>query len=229
MVEIVTVAIVVRKLAAVYASRRATLTTAATLIVFCGFSLADETIFKELPFRLQGPIEACVVVVTLIAVRALRRAPSPLLRVLGLGVILAVLVPQMAATLAVSVDRHRHSQEVEGEVEELRSLMPSLLVFHADSFPREYWWRPFHRPPVELQAIALGRNNQNPLMQRFLTETSRQPLPRAICTDPSILLVAEEGRLDFATTYLREHFNMVVAWNQVYDGSFDVWRCSVPG
>ena len=223
-----TVTIVVGTIAAVYASHRAALATAVALIVFCGFCLAVETIFKELPFRLLGPIVVCLVAVTLIAVEAVRTEPSPLLRVLGLGIILAILVPQMAATLAMSADRHRLSQKVEGEVAELRRLTPSLLVFHADSFPSEYWWRPFHRPPVELRAIALGRNNQHPFMQRFLTETGRQPLPRAICRDPSILLVADEGRLDFATTYLREHFNMLVAWTQVYSGSFDVWRCSVP-
>jgi hypothetical protein len=74
--------------------------------------------------------------------------------------------------------------------------------------------------------VALGWNNQNPQVQQFLSETGRQPLLRALCTSPSVLLVVEEPSLDLVTHYVKEHFGTSVAWTQVYAGTFPVWRCS---
>jgi hypothetical protein len=82
---------------------------------------------------------------------------------------------------------------------------------------------------VLFPAVALGWNNQNPQLQRFLAQTGRQPLLRAMCADPSILVVAEKDRLEVVTQYLREHFRIEVAWAEAYAGSFHVWRCSVSG
>jgi hypothetical protein len=112
------------------------------------------------------------------------------------------------------------------EVVALQRLSPSLVIFHAGSFPREYWWQPFHPPPASLPVVALGWNNQNPQVQRFLTDTGRQPLLRALCTSPAILIVAERSSLDVVTEYLNEHFDTPVKWTQVYAGTFPAWRCS---
>jgi hypothetical protein len=71
----------------------------------------------------------------------------------------------------------------------------------------------------------LGGNNQNPLLQQYLSDTHRQPLFQAICNDPSILVVSEADRLNLITTYFREHFNTSVGWKRVHDGSFRAWRC----
>ena len=141
--------------------------------------------------------------------------------------IATVLLLVLSATLLPAQQPQPQATQPSSDEQELLRLSPSLIVLHSDTFPREHWWRPFHRPPVDLPAIAIGWNNQNPLLQQFLSATGRQPLLRAMCADPSILVVAEEGRLDFVTTYLREHFNASVVWTKVMTGSFPVWRCSL--
>ena len=72
-------------------------------------------------------------------------------------------------------------------------------------------------------------NNQYPLLQDFLARTHRGDLLRAVCADPSILVVAEAGRLERVTDSLREHAGLDVRWDQVFDGSFRAWRCVTPG
>jgi hypothetical protein len=74
--------------------------------------------------------------------------------------------------------------------------------------------------------VGLGWNNQNPQVQRFLSDTGRQPLLRALCTSPSILFVADEVSLDLVTRYVKEHFDNSVEWTQAYAGTFSAWRCS---
>ena len=103
---------------------------------------------------------------------------------------------------------------------------PSLLVLHGDSFPSEFWWRPFHTPRVRLRAVQLGIENHNPNLQAFLARSHLTPLMRSICTDRSVLVVSEADRLVPVTVYMREHFDNVVEWTNVYAGSFRVWRCS---
>ncbi len=215
--------------AAGYATRRAVWATAVLFVLFCVLCLAVEAGFKELPFRLLAPLQVCLVAVGLITVSALRRRPSPLAAILALALVTSVLAAQLTETASGAAASRRDSLEVDREVEELLRLSPSLLVLHSDTFPRERWWRPFHQPSIDLAAIALGANNQNPLMRTFLLETRRQDLFRAACSDPSVLVIAEEGRLDFVTTYLREHFDTPVTWTAVYRGSFPAWRCAVTG
>jgi hypothetical protein len=123
----------------------------------------------------------------------------------------------------------RQSRETDAQVLDLLQQHPSLLLLHADSFPSEHWWRPFHTPVVRLQAIQLGMNNHNPNVQRFISHSYRESLLHAICTDPSILVIAERGRLDPVTTFMKEHYGTHVEWNEVYAGSFRVWRCSSAG
>jgi hypothetical protein len=108
-------------------------------------------------------------------------------------------------------------------------LEPSLLVLHGDSFPSEFWWRPFHTPVVRLRAIQLGIENHNPYLLGFLARSYPISLMHAICTDPSILVVSERDRLEPVTVYMREHFDKVVEWTNVYEASFRVWRCSPAG
>jgi len=212
-----------------YGTRRGILVAAMIVVAFGALCVATETVFKELPFRVLAPIQMCMAAAAIVAAGALKRESRHPRMVLGLAIVVALLTFQIPATLKAASDEHRHSQQVDGEVQAMvQRLAPSLIVLHADSFPSEHWWRPFHRTPIDLPAIALGWNNQNPLLQTFLSVSGRQPLLRAMCTDPSILVVAEEGRLDFVTIYLREHFNESVIWSRMMEGSFSfpVWRCS---
>jgi hypothetical protein len=210
-----------------YASRRGTAVVVCIAFLFLGYCLGIETAFKELPVRLLGPLQVCAVAASVIAVSALRRQPSPVPVILALGLVLSVLEQQLMDTVAAAEAATQEAQALDQEVNELLRLSPSLLVLHADTFPREEWWRPFHRPAVELPAIALGWNNQNPLLQEFLRKTGRDGLFQAMCTDPSVLVIAEEGRLDVVTIFFREHYNSQIMWTEAYRGSFPAWRCSL--
>jgi hypothetical protein len=198
---------------------------AATAVLFCVLCFAIEVVFKELPFRVLAPLHLCLVAAILVIAGVTQRVPSPVVSVLGLGVVVAVLTAQIGATVTSAEAEYKHSQQVTNEVMALERLSPSLLVLHADTFPREHWWRPFQHPRIALPAIALGWNNQNPLLQRFLSSSGREPLLKAICSDPGIFVIAEEGRLDFVTTYLQERYDTNVRWTDVFDGSFHAWRC----
>jgi hypothetical protein len=105
-------------------------------------------------------------------------------------------------------------------------LAPTLMIEHADAFPAEIFWRPLVPPPVAPPMIRLDDNNQSPHLQRFLSDTGRQPLLRALCEDPSILIVSHPDRLEPITVYVREHFGMDIRWDEVFNGSFRVWRCT---
>ncbi|MGH9723004.1 MAG: hypothetical protein ACRD8O_22565 [Bryobacteraceae bacterium] len=207
----------------VYARWRGRVAVAIGILIFCVVCIAIEARFKELPFRLLAPLQAGVVAAVIVIAGTLRREPSVAIAIAGLAVILAVLTSQTRSLLEAAGRDHRHTAQVEQEVRELLRLSPSLVVIHADAFPSEHWWRPFVQPPVTLQAISL--DTINPLMQEFLNRTGRQPIFRAICEDPSILVISEADRLDLVRTYFREHFNRTIGWTQVYSGSFRAWRC----
>lgn len=211
-----------------FASLRGTAAIGATVVIFYGFCIAIEAAFKELPFRLLAPLQVCLVAAILMTAQRFRRNAPPFAALLAGGILVAVAGHETATAVAAMAANHRHSLQVDREVADLMQLSPSLLVLHADAFPAERWWRPFRRPPSNLPAIRLGDNNQNPLLQRFLTATGRQPLLRAVCKDASILIVSEADRLVPATAYLAEHFNNPVEWVVAYDASFTAWRC-VPG
>jgi len=214
-------------LAAAYGTRRAAAEAVAVLLLFCVLCFAIEVAFAKLPWRLLGPLQVIFMATTVLTIGASRRVASPALGIMALGAILAMAAPLLSAAAHEASDRRGRSEEVaDGEVVALQRLSPSLVIFHSAAFPREFWWRPFHRPPAGLPAVTLGWNNQNPQVQRFLTDTGRQPLLRALCTAPSIFIVAERRPLDAVTIYLREHFDMSVKWTQVYAGSFLAWRCS---
>lgn len=212
-----------------FGTRRSVAATVALVAAFCALCIGTEAVFKELPFRVLAPMQLCMAAAAVAVAGTLRGAPRPPRAVLGLGILVAIVTFQIPATLRAAAAERDHSRQVDSEVLSLARLSPSLVVLHSDTFPREHWWRPFRRPPIDLPAIVLSWNNQNPLLQRFLSETGRLPLLRAICADQSILVVADEGRLDFVTTYLQEHFNTSVAWTEVTEASlsFPVWRCSV--
>jgi len=213
-------------LSVAYATRRSAVQVVAVLLLFWATCFALDVAFARLPWRLLGPMQVLFVAATLITIGASRGAASPLLAILSLGAVVATTVPVLTAEAREAGSRLNRSQAVEGEVAQLRRLSPSLVIFYGSRFPREYWWRPFHHPPVELPAVALGWNNQNPQLHHYLSATGRQPLLRALCTDPSIFVVADKDPLTLVTTYMHEHFNTAVQWTQVYDGSFPAWRCS---
>ena len=211
-----------------YGARRAAGEAVAVLVLFCALCFAIEVAFNRLPWRLLGPLQVILMASIIVTIGASRRVVSPPLGVLALAVIVAILAPISSATAREAADRWSRSEEViNQEIVALQRLSPSLLVFHAGSFPREYWWKPFHPPPGALPVLALGFNNQNPQVQRFLTDTGRQPLLRALCTSPAIFIVAERSSLDAVTQYLNEHFDTPVVWTRVYEGTFPAWRCSM--
>jgi hypothetical protein len=209
-----------------YATRKSVWQFGAVLLLFLAICASLDVVFARLPWRLLGPLQLLFVAAALITIATYRRAASPLLAILSLGTIVAMTVPVLAAEAREAGSRVIRSRQLEAEVAQLQHLSPSLVIFYGSRFPREYWWRPFHHPPVELPAVALGWNNQNPQLHHYLNATGRQPLLRALCTDPSILIVADRDPLDFVATYMNEHFSTAVSWTQVYDGSFPAWRCS---
>lgn len=208
-----------------YGSRRAVAATALIVLLFFGLCVGIGIAFKDLPFRLLAPLQACLVASVLAAVGTLRRPASPLLSVVALSVALTMAAQETRMIAAAATADRRHTEQVQEEVAALRRLAPSLLILHSDAFPSEHWWRPFRAPAVDLEAIQLGMNDQNPLLQSYLTATGRQPLLRAVCADPSLLVIAEPNRLEFVTTYLREHFDIAARWTEAYSGSFRAWRC----
>lgn len=196
-------------------------------LLYLAFCVGVETAFKELPSRLLAPFQAAVVAVALITASRFRREGSAARVVVGVAVVLSVLGPHLRENWTTAASMSADARALDGEVREILRLSPSLVVLHADTFRREYWWRPFHRPSIRLPAIALAWNNQNPLLQRFLQRSGRKGLLESMCSDPSVLVIADEGRLDFVTTFFAEHRHEQIVWTPVYTGSFPAWRCSM--
>jgi hypothetical protein len=156
----------------------------------------------------------------------LNRPTHALLTTLCTAAAAGLLTYEVHAVVVAAIADERQSKEIDTQVLELLQQHPSLLLLHSDSFPSEHWWRPFHTPPVPLRAIQLGLNNHNPYVLRFIAQTYGESLLHAMCTNPSILVVAEPGRLQPVTVFMHEHYGMDVNWNLVYQGSFRAWRCS---
>jgi len=214
-------------LALAYGSRSGVVLVALLIVLFCGVCIGIEAAYRTHPFRLLAPIYACLMMASVVTVAPFRRPMSAVPRVLALSVVSTILVQQIATVAPAVAAGLRHMQQVDSEVARLLDLRPSLIVRHADTFPAEFWWRPFHRPPFDLPSVALGWNNQSPLLQRFLTVTGRQPLLRAMCSDPSIVVIAARpDRLEPVNRYMREHFHETVAWTRLNSGSFAAWRCT---
>jgi hypothetical protein len=210
-----------------FASWRGVLATLGSTVIFYAACIGMEILFKELPTRLFAPLQVGLVLAVLITCRVLSRpTTTALLTTLCAAAAVGLLVQEVRAVVSEAVADRRQSRETDAQVLDLLQQGPSLLLLHADSFPSEHWWRPFHTPPVALSAIQLGMNNHNPYVQRFIAHSYREPLLHAVCTDPSILVVAEPGRLEPVTVFMRERYGVDVDWRAVYQGSFRVWRCS---
>jgi hypothetical protein len=209
-----------------YARRQAVAILCASVAIFFVSCAAIEIGFKELPARLFAPLQVALVIAMLITCRMRSRPRASVLTMIGATLAGALFLQQAWTTVASAVADRRQSQEIDAQVLELMKQRPSLLVLHADSFPSEFWWRPFHTPPVQLPAIQLGLNNNQPDVRQFIDETYGGSLLQAMCSDPSIIVVAERGRLDPVTTFMREHYGTDVTWIPAFDGSFRAWRCS---
>jgi hypothetical protein len=215
-------------LAVAYASWRGAAAAVGSAAIFFAACIAIEITFKELPVRLFAPLQVGLVSAVLITCCTLSRPTKLPLTIICAGVAVALTVSETQTVVSRARAERNQSREIDAQVVELLQQQPSLLLLHADSFPSEYWWRPFHTPPVQLRAIQLGMNNHNPYVQLFAAHAYGESLLHAICTDPSILVVAERGRLDPVTTFMKERYGTDVDWREVYAGSFRAWRCS-PG
>ena len=188
-----------------------------------------EVVFKELPARLFAPLQVSLIVAAIITCTTLRRPRTTILTALCAAAAIGLAAHQFRLLRSDALADARQSTETDAQVLELLQQHPSLLVLHADSFPSEYWWRPFHNPPARLVAIQLGMNNHNPYVQKVVANYHGKPLLHAICNDPAILVIAERGRLDPVTAFVKQHDGMNVRWDEVYSGSFRAWRCSSTG
>jgi hypothetical protein len=215
--------IAIATVAGMYARWRGWVAVVLGILVFVGFCVAIEARFKDLPFRLLAPLMGSITAAVIVIAGTRHRQPRAVAAIAGLAIVLTVLTYEARAMLDAAARDRTHTAQVEREVQELMRLSPALVVIQADAFPSEHWWRPFVRPEVNVPAIALA--TINPQLQEFLTSTGRQPVFKAICDDPSIVVVSEKDRLDLVTTYFKEHFNRAVDWTQVYSGSFRAWRC----
>ena len=209
-------------------TRRAFHTALASATIFYTVCLIIEVFFKELPFRLFAPLQVGLVAAVLMTRRTAVHRTNRLITAVCCVLAVAGVLYQGQAVAVNAVADSRQAEEVDAQVVELLRLHPSLVLLHGDSFPSEYWWRPFHTPPLSFPAIQLGLNNRNPYVQRFVTRSYRDSLLHDICSDPSIIVVAEYGRLDAVTTFLKERYGVDMQWSEVYSGSFRAWRC-VPG
>lgn len=188
--------------------------------LFLLYCLMIQAVFKDLPFRLFYPLASCFVLA--IAVTTRRRRLGGASAALGVGVLLLLAAYQAQSVIETMTANHRHSLQVDAEGAALAALRPSLVVLHADTFPAEHWWRPFHRPAVSLPTIRLGRNNQNPQLLGFL---ARWSFPSSICDDPSVLVVGDPSALDVLSTNLANRSRRSVTWEPVYKASFSAYRC----
>jgi hypothetical protein len=213
-------------MAVAFASWRGFAAACASAAIFFAACLAIEVGFKELPERLFEPLQVALVIALLVTYRTLARPTTTVVARLCAMLMIGLFVRGTVSTAAGAVADSRQSRDIDAQVLELLQQRPSLLLLHSDSFPSEYWWRPFHTPPVQLPAIQLGLNNHNPEVQRFVQRVYHGSLLRAVCSDPSIIVVAEHGRLDPVTTFMKENYATDVTWIPVYDGSFRAWRCA---
>jgi hypothetical protein len=209
-----------------FANLRGALAGLFVLGLFGAFCMGVEAAFKELPFRLLAPLQAIPLTAVVVTAGAMSRRASVVLPLIALSIALAIAADHVVDIVREARADRGTAAELHREVAAVAALKPSLVIRHADSFPSERWWRPFQRPSIDLVTIPVAENNQSPLLQRFLSVTDRQPLVRAMCADPSILVISEPGRLALATTYYREHLGGEMTWARVFDGSFDAWRCA---
>ena len=212
-------------LAVAFASRRGGTAAVLAVIAFGAVCVTFQAVSKELPFRVLAPIQACLLVALIITAASLRRPTSHLVSVMALSMLVALLLHDIRAVAAVAAADRSRAEQVTQEVAALQTLRPTLVVRHGGTFPAEFWWQPFRQPSIDLPSVALGWNNQNPLLHQFLHATVREPLLVTICSDPSIVVVGNPDWFRPATNYLRERFDMAVAWTNVYTASFGAWRC----
>ena len=119
------------------------------------------------PTLTVAPVAKPVPVIVIVVAPAVEPDAGATLVTVGAGartvsgkVVVWTVAPAVAAGL-------RHTQQVDSEVARLRDLRPSLIVRHADTFPAEFWWRPFHRPPFDLPSVALGWTSAGDIATRL--------------------------------------------------------------
>ena len=219
-------ALLVLALAFGFGTMRGVIQTAACLATFVLLCIALQSVFKELPYRLLAPLEVSFVTATIVGLAEHMRPRGRAAASMAVVVVAGVLLQQVVAATGQARDDIDHARShLEPQVAEVLSLRPSMLVLHGGAFPSELWWRPFHRPPISFPYIRLGGNNGNPLLDHYLRRTGRHQLLQVICTDPSVVLIADPPYLDAATRYMLEHAHRKVTWENVFDGSFRAWRC----
>ena len=121
------------------------------------------------------------------------------------------------------------AEQTDIETTALAAWHPSVIVAPADSFPSEYWWRPFHRSEIALPIIGISHR---PDMHRYLRTTGRERFLQSLCTHPRTLIITEPDRLEIVSAYLSEQQGWLVEWERVItttedDPRFDVYRCAL--
>jgi hypothetical protein len=225
LVSLTLAAVLVLALAFGFGTVRGVIQTGVSLLVFVVLCIVLQAVFKELPFRVLAPLEACFVTAAMIGLSEHVRPYGWAVPSVAVFIVVGVLAQQVVAATSQARADLAHARSLEPQVAEVLRLQPSMLVLHGDAFSAELWWRPFHRPPIRFPHIRLGGDNGNPLLGHYLQATGRQQLVQSICTNPSMLLIADPSQLDVATRYLFEHVQRKVTWENVFDGSFRVWRC----
>src|SRR5204863_6397717 len=141
-------------------TRRAFHTVLASATIFYTVCLIIEIFFKELPFRLFAPLQVGLVAAVLMTRRTVVHRTNRLITTFCSVLAVAGVLYQGQVVASTAIADNRQSKEIDAQVLELMRLHPSLVLLHGDSFPSEYWWRPFHTPPLSFPAIQLGLNNR---------------------------------------------------------------------
>jgi hypothetical protein len=195
-------------------------------VTFVVYGLVVEAFFKDLPFRLFGPLLALAIAV---GVGAPGDRLHPWISTGAIIVSLALLVVVSRNTIFTLRADAADAQQTDIETTGLAAWNPSVIVAHADSFPSEYWWRPFHRPAIALPIIGISHR---PEMHRYLRTAGRERFLQSLCTHPRTLIITEPDRLEIVSAYLSEHYGWVVEWERVItttedDPRFDVYSCAL--
>src|SRR4030095_13375342 len=113
---------------------RGVIQTLATLLIFVSFCMALQALFKELPFRVLAPLEACFVAAALIGLAEHVRPYGWAASSVAVFVVVGLLAQQVVAATSQARADLAQARSLEPQVAEVLRLQPSMLVLHGDAF-----------------------------------------------------------------------------------------------